>query len=162
ARGSVSAAHLARRDPEPRQRAPWRDVPDRTPPDTPGAGRAVHASPARAARDQAGDHRLGAGQRPRLASLGRADRARPLLHRTSLAGARRADPRAYAGHGPRRRRALQGRARRLGGRAVSADSTEAAGTAGQGRGAVLLTGVGKRYDIVSCFAALTRTIAADP
>ena len=28
--------------------------------------------------------------------------------------------------------------------------------------AVLLTGVGKRYDIVACFAALTRTIAADP
>jgi carbamoyl-phosphate synthase large subunit len=28
--------------------------------------------------------------------------------------------------------------------------------------AILLTGVGKRYDIVSCFAALTRTIAADP
>lgn len=28
--------------------------------------------------------------------------------------------------------------------------------------AVLLTGVGKRYDIVSCFAALTNTIAADP
>jgi carbamoyl-phosphate synthase large subunit len=28
--------------------------------------------------------------------------------------------------------------------------------------AVLLTGVGKRYDIVSCFAALTTTIAADP
>jgi carbamoyl-phosphate synthase large subunit len=27
---------------------------------------------------------------------------------------------------------------------------------------VLLTGVGKRYDIVACFAALTRTIAADP
>jgi carbamoyl-phosphate synthase large subunit len=27
---------------------------------------------------------------------------------------------------------------------------------------VLLTGVGKRYDIVSCFAALTKTIAADP
>jgi carbamoyl-phosphate synthase large subunit len=30
------------------------------------------------------------------------------------------------------------------------------------RPAVLLTGVGKRYDIVSCFASLTRTIAADP
>ncbi len=30
------------------------------------------------------------------------------------------------------------------------------------RPAVLLTGVGKRYDIVSCFAALTKTIAADP
>lgn len=28
--------------------------------------------------------------------------------------------------------------------------------------AVLLTGVGKRYDIVSCFAALTHTVAADP
>ena len=30
------------------------------------------------------------------------------------------------------------------------------------RPAILLTGVGKRYDIVSCFAALTRTIAVDP
>jgi carbamoyl-phosphate synthase large subunit len=28
--------------------------------------------------------------------------------------------------------------------------------------AILLTGAGKRYDIVSCFAALTRTIVADP
>ncbi|HEV2980097.1 MAG TPA: ATP-grasp domain-containing protein, partial [Solirubrobacteraceae bacterium] len=28
--------------------------------------------------------------------------------------------------------------------------------------AVLLTGVGKRYDIVSCFARLTTTVAADP
>jgi len=30
------------------------------------------------------------------------------------------------------------------------------------RPAILLTGVGKRYDIVSCFAALTKTVAADP
>jgi carbamoyl-phosphate synthase large subunit len=30
------------------------------------------------------------------------------------------------------------------------------------RPAILLTGVGKRYDIVSCFARLTRTIAVDP
>jgi carbamoyl-phosphate synthase large subunit len=30
------------------------------------------------------------------------------------------------------------------------------------RRAVLLTGVGKRYDIVSCFAQLTTTVAADP
>jgi carbamoyl-phosphate synthase large subunit len=30
------------------------------------------------------------------------------------------------------------------------------------RAAVLLTGVGKRYDIVSCFARLTTTIAVDP
>lgn len=28
--------------------------------------------------------------------------------------------------------------------------------------AVMLTGVGKRYDIVSCFAALTKTVAVDP
>jgi carbamoyl-phosphate synthase large subunit len=28
--------------------------------------------------------------------------------------------------------------------------------------AILLTGVGKRYDLVACFAALARTIAADP
>jgi carbamoyl-phosphate synthase large subunit len=32
----------------------------------------------------------------------------------------------------------------------------------ESRRAVLLTGVGKRYDIVSCFAQLTRTVAADP
>jgi carbamoyl-phosphate synthase large subunit len=31
-----------------------------------------------------------------------------------------------------------------------------------GAPAILLTGVGKRYDIVSCFAAITTTIAADP
>jgi carbamoyl-phosphate synthase large subunit len=30
-----------------------------------------------------------------------------------------------------------------------------------GRPAILLTGAGKRYDIVSCFAALTKTIVAD-
>jgi carbamoyl-phosphate synthase large subunit len=39
---------------------------------------------------------------------------------------------------------------------------DGAGGAGGGRPAILLTGVGKRYDIVSCFAALTTTIAADP
>lgn len=33
---------------------------------------------------------------------------------------------------------------------------------GRDRPAILLTGVGKRYDIVSCFASLTQTIAADP
>ncbi len=31
-----------------------------------------------------------------------------------------------------------------------------------GRPAILLTGAGKRYDIVSCFTALTKTIVADP
>jgi carbamoyl-phosphate synthase large subunit len=32
----------------------------------------------------------------------------------------------------------------------------------QGPPAILLTGVGKRYDIVACFAALTTTVAVDP
>ncbi len=36
------------------------------------------------------------------------------------------------------------------------------GAAETPRRAVLLTGVGKRYDIVSCFAQLTKTVAADP
>jgi carbamoyl-phosphate synthase large subunit len=31
-----------------------------------------------------------------------------------------------------------------------------------GRPAILLTGAGKRYDIVSCFAKLTKTVVADP
>jgi carbamoyl-phosphate synthase large subunit len=31
-----------------------------------------------------------------------------------------------------------------------------------GRPAILLTGAGKRYDIVSCFARLTKTVVADP
>ncbi len=38
----------------------------------------------------------------------------------------------------------------------------ARGSNAAGRPAVLLTGVGKRYDIVACFAALTTTVAADP
>jgi carbamoyl-phosphate synthase large subunit len=41
------------------------------------------------------------------------------------------------------------------------DRTSRAQPAGD-RPAILLTGVGKRYDIVACFAALTKTIAADP
>ena len=36
------------------------------------------------------------------------------------------------------------------------------GLRGGSRPAILLTGVGKRYDIVSCFAHLTKTIVADP
>ena len=43
-----------------------------------------------------GHHRLGPGQRPRLAALARADRARPLVRRAPLAAARPADPRADA------------------------------------------------------------------
>src|SRR5262249_37688622 len=78
----------------------------------------------------------------------RADRAGPLLRRPPLARARSEDPPAYGGDGGGRSGAVQGPGRRLGGRVVSAP-------------AVLLTGVGKRYDIVSCFAGLTRTIAAD-
>ena len=35
-------------------------------------------------------------------------------------------------------------------------------SAADAKPAVLLTGAGKRYDIVSCFAALTTTLVADP
>jgi carbamoyl-phosphate synthase large subunit len=38
----------------------------------------------------------------------------------------------------------------------------ATGVPSAGAPAILLTGAGKRYDIVSCFAALTKTIVADP
>ena len=79
----------------------------------------------------------------------RADRARPLLHRAPLAGARPADPVAHRRDGPRRLRPVQGPGRRLEGRAVSAPARPA-----DGRGQAL--------DIVSCFAHLTRTVAADP
>ncbi len=43
-------------------------------------------------------------------------------------------------------------------------SAPAAGSAHAPAGppAILLTGAGKRYDIVSCFAALTKTVVADP
>ena len=46
---------------------------------------AVHRPPARPARGQARDHRLGAGQRPRLAAVVGAHRARPLVRRAPLA-----------------------------------------------------------------------------
>ncbi len=36
------------------------------------------------------------------------------------------------------------------------------GEGGESAPAILLTGVGKRYDIVACFAALTTTVAVDP
>ena len=49
-------------------------------------------APARPARGQAGHHRLGAGQRPRVAAVARAHRARPLVRRAPLAAARPADP----------------------------------------------------------------------
>ena len=56
-------------------------------PTVPVAGRAVHRAPARAPRRAPGHHRLGAGQRPRVAAVERAHRARPLVHRAPLAGA---------------------------------------------------------------------------
>ena len=61
-----------------------------------------------------GPHRLGAGQRPRVAAVARADRARPLVHRARLAAARPAHPRrCTAAHGGHRPRALPRRDRRL-------------------------------------------------
>src|SRR5262249_5038682 len=81
--------------------------------------------------------------------LVRADRARPLLHRPPVGVARSEDNLAHPRDGPRRVGPLQ-RGRR------------GAGGGGLSTPAVLLTGVGQRYDIVSCFAALSKTVAADP
>ena len=62
-----------------------------------------------------GHHRLGAGQRPHGASLGRAHRARPLVHREPLARARRQDPLADGAHGPHRPRPVPRRGAGLAG-----------------------------------------------
>ena len=62
-------------------------------------------------RRQARDHRLGADPRPRVAAVGRADRARPLVRRAPLARRRPEDPAADAARALRRH--LQGRDRWL-------------------------------------------------
>ena len=87
-----------------------RDVARRPAPDRPGPGRPLHRAPARPPGRAARHHGLGAGQRPRVAALARAHRARPLVHRARLARARPPDPVADAlrmvagGHGPLPRR----------------------------------------------------------
>ena len=89
-----------------------------------------------------------------VAAVGRADRARPLVRAASVAGARPADPRAHRRDGAERSGPLQGGAGRM---APSGRVTR------PGRAtAVLLTGVGKRYDIVSAFAQHATVVAADP
>ena len=64
-----------------------------------------------------GHHRLGADQRPRVAAVARADRARPLVPRARLAAARPADPRPHRADGRHRRRPVPRRDRRLAGAA---------------------------------------------
>ena len=59
----------------------------------PGAGRAVHGAPARPAGGQARHHRLGADQRAGVAAVVGAHRARRLVRRPPVAGARPEDPR---------------------------------------------------------------------
>src|SRR5207244_1882205 len=140
--------HVAGRDPESDQRAHGRDGDRRAAADHPRAGRAVHRAPARAAGGQAGPHRLGAGERARGTALVRADRTRPLVHRAPQLAPGPADPAADGADGARWPRALQGRHRRLEGPSRVT--------------AVLLTGVGKRYDIVASFAQHTTVVAADP
>ena len=80
-------------------------------PDAPLPGGEVHGAPAAAARREAGDHRLGAGARPRGAAVGRADRARRLVRRPPLRPARPEDPREDAARALRRH--VQGRRRWL-------------------------------------------------
>ncbi len=67
-----------------------------------------------------------------------------------------------AGRAPGSRDGARGAAGRGDSAASPATEGMSAGGRPAGRPAILLTGVGKRYDIVACFAALTTTIAADP
>ena len=70
-------------------------------------------APAPPARRAPGHHGLGPGQRPRLAALARADRARPRLPRARLAAPRPLHPRRQRPHGRHGPRALPRRDRRL-------------------------------------------------
>ena len=96
---------------------------------------------------------LGAGQRARVAAVARADRARPLVRRAPVAGARSADPRPDRADGADGGDGLYKGER--GGWHPPAQRARATT-------AVLLTGVGKRYDIVSAFAQHATVVAADP
>ena len=60
-----------------------------------------------------GPDRLGAGQRPRVAAVARAHRARPLVPRARVAAARPAHPRPHRADGRHRSRPLPRRDRRL-------------------------------------------------
>src|SRR5436305_7275738 len=143
--GRGAASVLARRAPESLERAARRDVRHRPEADASGSGRAVHRAPARQAQGQAGHHRMGPDQRSRVAAVGRADRARPVVRRAPIALARPEDPRSHHAIGSQRSRPVQGRDRRM------------ASDVG-----ILLTGVGKRYDIVSAFAKHATVVAVDP
>src|SRR5206468_10216539 len=99
-------------------------------------------------------------------------RAGHLVHRAPLGAARPRDP--VEDHAPARvrRGALQGGQGRMAQPGVTDASIAGVAAAPRGRGraaleaegrtAVLLTGVGKRYDIVSAFAEHAFVIAADP
>ena len=78
---------------------------------------------------QAGHHRLGAGERPRVAAVARADRARRLVRRPPLAAARPADPRADRPHARDRARASTRERRADGSRARSRHSSPGSASA---------------------------------
>ena len=136
--------------PNLRQRAARRDVADRPPPHAAGAGRALHR-PASAGASRSGPGSP-AGPRSTAAPRCRGASGSSSTCTTSSTARSALDLRILrrtAGDGAGRLGPLQGRDGRLGG--------------GWGMTpAILLTGVGKRYDIVACFAQLTTTIAADP
>ena len=106
ARRPLPPPHVDRRAAAALERRPRRHEPDRAAADAALPGREVHRSPAPPARGAARDHRLGADPRPRVALLGRADRARRLVRRPPLAAHRPADPAAHAARALRRH--LQG------------------------------------------------------
>ena len=88
ANGTRSPPALDRRAAAALERAARRDGSGRAATDPRLPGRAVHAAAAPPPRREARDHRLGAGERPRRARLGRPDRARRLVRRAPVSLAR--------------------------------------------------------------------------
>ena len=109
----LAAPLLARRAPEPVERGARRDVDRRPAADAARARSSSTPSASAGAWRSSRDHRLGPGQRPRVAAVAGADRARPVVRRAPLAAARPADPGPDGADGARRARDLQGRDGRM-------------------------------------------------
>ena len=153
-RASRASARFLRRTsldelPNLRQRAARRDGAHRPAPDAAGAGRAVHRAPARAAGGQARASPAG-----RRSTAARRCRGRSASSSTSGTSST-ARWRSTCG-------SCGARAHVCSAAAGSTRARPAAGRASCDAAAVLLTGVGKRYDIVAASRSTRRVVAADP
>ena len=122
------APHVDRRAAQPRQRAARRDV-AWSAPARPCRCRSTATRTASAAGWRSSPGLTGWAQvnGPRVAAVERADRARPLVRRARVAAARPQHPVAHRPDRARRRRALQGRDRRMAGPAARPGGLSRAG-----------------------------------